>query len=156
MVQKYTLVSLMTPIGVVAINRRKKPFRGMWNLIGGKVEPGETNLAGAARETYEEAGVRLPEYRFTDLGVLDWFVDDELVGLIYLYTAKIGDELGLPRNTREGILAALDPEWLSAPNNMGAVPDVREVLPHMMTGKTGQHLEARYAGDELISVHALN
>lgn len=153
--KKYTLVSLMTPLGVVAINRQKTPFRGMWNLIGGKVEPGETNLAGAARETYEETGVRLPEYRFTDLGVLDWYIDDELVGLIYLYSAKIGDELGLPRTTREGILASLDPAWLSASDNMGAVPDARAVLPEMMSGRTGLHLVARYTGDELTKFEVL-
>lgn len=150
--QKYTLISLVTPIVVVAINRQKKPFKGMWNLIGGKVEAGETLLAGAARETYEETGVKLPEQRFTALGVLDWQVDGELVGEIYLFTAKIGDELGLPRQTREGLLAAVAPAWLGAPDNLGAVPDVRAVLPTMQSGRTNLHLQAAYRGDELLAV----
>ncbi|WP_127848431.1 NUDIX domain-containing protein [Lacticaseibacillus hulanensis] len=155
MVKKYTLVSMLTPLGVVAINRRKPPFRGMWNLIGGKVEKGETLLACAARETHEETGVLLPEYRFTSLGVLDWYVDGELVGLIYLYSAKVGDELGLPRVTREGLLASVDPSWLSAPDNQGAVPDARAVLPAMLSGRSNLHLVARYTGDELTQFEEL-
>ncbi len=152
MMKTYTLISLMTPLGVVAINRRKPPFVGMWNLIGGKVEPNETILAGAVRETHEETGVLLAAERFTALGVLDWVVDGELIGLIYLFTASIGDELALPRMTREGLLAALDPDWLSLPTNLGAVPDVKEVLPRMMSGQTDLALVARYAGDDLLAV----
>ncbi|MCI1283392.1 MAG: NUDIX domain-containing protein [Lacticaseibacillus songhuajiangensis] len=150
----YTLIALQTPVGVVAINRRKVPFRGMWNLIGGKVEPGEQRLTGAARETFEETGVRLDEARFTELGKMDWVIDDQLVGTIYLYSAVIGDELQLPRMTREGLLAALDPDWLALPDNQGSIPDMHAVLPLMMSGKTGMQLTARYAGDDFLELTA--
>lgn len=148
----YTLIALQTPVGIVAINRRKVPFRGMWNLIGGKVEPEETRLAGAARETFEETGVRLAEERFTELGRMNWVVDDELIGVIYLYSAVIGSELSLPRMTREGLLAALDPDWLALADNQGSIPDLHAVLPRMMSGKTGMQLTARYAGDDFLTL----
>ena len=148
----YTLIALQTPVGVVAINRRKVPFRGMWNLIGGKIEPGETRLTGAARETFEETGVRLTEDRFTELGKMDWVIDEQLVGKIYLYQAVIGDELQLPRMTREGLLAALDPDWLALDDNQGSIPDLHAVLPRMMSGKTGMRLTASYVGDDFIAL----
>lgn len=148
----YTLIALQTPLGVVAINRRKVPFRGMWNLIGGKVEPGETPLAGAVRETFEESGVRLDTQRFQQVGTLDWVVDGQSIGMIYLFTASIGSELSLPRMTREGLLAALDPAWLGARDNQGAVPDVKEVLPRMLSGRTDMDLVAHYRGNDFIAI----
>lgn len=150
--QAYTLIALNTPLGVVAINRRKVPFKGMWNLIGGKVEPEEQPLAGAARETFEETGVRLETQRFTAVGVMDWVVDGDVIGVIHLFTASIGAELQLPRMTREGLLAALDPEWLGAPDNQGAIPDVHAVLPLMLSGRTGMTLAAHYQGDTFIKL----
>ncbi|WP_155286779.1 NUDIX domain-containing protein [Lacticaseibacillus zhaodongensis] len=150
--KNYTLIALQTPVGVVVINRRKIPFKGMWNLIGGKVEPGEDILTGAVRETFEESGVRLDAERFTKLGVMDWRIDGELVGKIYLFTVRIGSELALPRMTREGLLAALDPEWLAAPDNQGTIPDLIEVLPQMMSGRTDLDLTANYAGDDFIGL----
>ncbi|WP_028658840.1 NUDIX hydrolase [Nocardioides insulae] len=44
---------------------------GQWALPGGKVEPGETPLAGALREAEEEVGLPAAEVRV--LGVLDDF-----------------------------------------------------------------------------------
>ena len=36
----------------------------MWSCLAGFVEPGETLEAAAARETYEEAGVRVRDVRY--------------------------------------------------------------------------------------------
>ncbi|WP_054650860.1 hypothetical protein [Lacticaseibacillus pantheris] len=72
---------------------------------------------------------------------------------MYLYLADTDDQLRLPRNTREGILAALEPEWVTLPDNQGVVPDLQPLLP-LMLREHGLNLEARYRGDELISVQA--
>ena len=37
--------------------RRKEPYRGRLNLVGGKIESGEDHLAAAYRELAEETGV---------------------------------------------------------------------------------------------------
>ncbi len=37
--------------------RRKDPYKGLFNLVGGKIEPGEDGLAAACRELYEETGI---------------------------------------------------------------------------------------------------
>ncbi len=37
--------------------RRKPPYRGLYNLVGGKIEPGESGEAAAYRELREETGI---------------------------------------------------------------------------------------------------
>lgn len=44
--------------GKVLLIQRAKPPVGLWSLPGGHVEFGETAIAAAARELYEETGVK--------------------------------------------------------------------------------------------------
>ncbi len=37
--------------------RTKNPYKGMYNFVGGKLEPGEDGFHGAYRELYEETGI---------------------------------------------------------------------------------------------------
>ena len=43
---------------VLLIKRGKPPGKGLWSLPGGKIELGETALAAARRELFEETQVR--------------------------------------------------------------------------------------------------
>lgn len=42
---------------ILFCKRKKPPYRGLWNLIGGKIEDGETSFDAAYRELYEETGI---------------------------------------------------------------------------------------------------
>lgn len=53
-----TLVYCVRDGRVLLLRRAKEPCRGMWTAPGGKVEPGESPAACAARELYEETGLR--------------------------------------------------------------------------------------------------
>jgi len=37
--------------------RLKDPYKGLYNLVGGKIEPDEDGLAAAYRELFEETGI---------------------------------------------------------------------------------------------------
>ena len=37
--------------------RLKEPYKGLYNLVGGKIEPNEESLSAAYRELYEETGI---------------------------------------------------------------------------------------------------
>ena len=37
--------------------RRKEPYKGLYNLVGGKIENGEDSLTAAYRELHEETGI---------------------------------------------------------------------------------------------------
>ena len=42
---------------VLFCKRTKEPFKGLYNFVGGKVEPGEASFAAACRELLEETGI---------------------------------------------------------------------------------------------------
>jgi len=57
--QGYNLIVLYDPSceRILMCRRKKDPYNGLYNLIGGKIEPGEDHLEAAYRELYEETGV---------------------------------------------------------------------------------------------------
>ncbi|MCI9419073.1 MAG: NUDIX domain-containing protein [Eubacterium sp.] len=55
---------------VLFCKRAKEPFRGLYNFVGGKVEPGELSFNAAYRELLEETGIGRDQiclYRLMDL-----------------------------------------------------------------------------------------
>ncbi|WP_262315587.1 NUDIX hydrolase [Lacticaseibacillus parakribbianus] len=134
MVQKLTVVLVATPAGIVMINRRKPPYRGLWNGLGGKVEPGETPLEGAVREVKEESGVALALADTVPAGLVHWHVDGKLEGDLYLYYAHTKAAVAA-QDTREGLLATRPLDWLQAPDNLGLVADLKALLPHVLAGE---------------------
>ena len=53
------LIAVYDPSGtrVLMCKRRKNPYLGLYNLIGGKIEPGEEHMHAAYRELWEETGI---------------------------------------------------------------------------------------------------
>ena len=49
--------------------RAKQPYKGMYNFVGGKAEPGETDEEAAYRELFEETGISKEDIK------LDHFMD---------------------------------------------------------------------------------
>ena len=43
--------------------RQKDPYKGLYNFVGGKVEPGEDAEAAAYRELFEETGITRRQIR---------------------------------------------------------------------------------------------
>ncbi len=96
----YTLCLVRQGEQFLLLNRQKQPAMGMWNGVGGKIEPGETPSAAVIRETFEETGIMLSQVQFAGTAVLR---AEQAVG-IYLYLADLpdGQTLATPRATREG------------------------------------------------------
>jgi len=62
---------------------------GRWNAPGGKLLIGETPEAGAAREMYEEAGLRVRDLRFH--GVLNFYLgrSKKLDQTVFVYSSRL-------------------------------------------------------------------
>ena len=46
-------------ISVLLCKRRKNPYKGLLNFVGGKLEPDEDSAAAAYRELREETGIQI-------------------------------------------------------------------------------------------------
>ena len=54
-----TIIAVIDHTGgtMLMCRRRKNPYMGMYNLVGGKIEPGEESAHAAYRELSEETGI---------------------------------------------------------------------------------------------------
>ncbi|MGN1146848.1 MAG: NUDIX hydrolase [Lachnospiraceae bacterium] len=57
--QGYNCIMIYDKTGerLLFCKRTSNPYKGKYNLVGGKIEPGEDHFAAAYRELYEETGI---------------------------------------------------------------------------------------------------
>ena len=55
--------------------RRKEPFKGLYNFVGGHIEPGEDGMTAAYRELREETGVTGEDIVLHHVMTLDYPLD---------------------------------------------------------------------------------
>ncbi len=133
-----TLLFLKRRESVLLIRKKRGHGAGKINGPGGKLDPGETPVAGAVRETLEETGIEVldPElhgrFRFVDLKAPQWF------GYVFLGREYRGE----PVETAEAI-----PFWCP----IDALPfaemwdDDRVWLPRLLAG---ERLEGDFLFDD--------
>ena len=112
----YTLCFLTRGSRVLLLRRRNPPNQGLWNGVGGRLEPGELPLAACLREVREETGYVLATARFT--GVLTWSGFEIGDGGLYLFAAPA--PAGEPAACAEGELRWRQKAWmLTSPQVVG-------------------------------------
>ncbi|MFC6171720.1 NUDIX hydrolase [Loigolactobacillus jiayinensis] len=151
MAYKYTLALLHYQDQLLVLNRRKPPYPGQWNGIGGKLETGETPENAARREIFEETGIAAADYLLTTAGVIDWFIAGQYIDSIYLYTAELHeiDVTAYPQQMREGLLNFFPVAWLTQPANLGVVPDFKRLLEPALAGKQQRYI-TNFVDEQLI------
>jgi len=57
--QGFNVIWVFNPTAdkVLMCKRRKEPYKGLYNLVGGKIDPNEDGFAAAYRELREETGI---------------------------------------------------------------------------------------------------
>ena len=96
--KKYNVIMVFntTYDKLLMCHRRKEPFRGLSNLVGGKIEAGENGLDAAYRELREETGIGKADIRLTPLMDFRYHLSDILlevyVGKLKREVAVSGDE----------------------------------------------------------------
>ena len=85
-----SLVVVKSPAGFMLLKNR---FRGLWEIAGGMIEPGETPRQCAARECLEESGYTIDGLRFIGLMKFflapGWFSEESGVEYTALYCADV-------------------------------------------------------------------
>lgn len=65
--QGYNVILVYNPQmdQLLMCHRKKQPYMGLYNLVGGKIEPGEDGLDAAYRELFEETGITRQDITLT-------------------------------------------------------------------------------------------
>ena len=71
---------------VLICRRLKEPYKGLYNLVGGKIEPGEDNLSAAYRELYEETNITSNDIKLVHLMDFTYFLADSCRVEVYVGT----------------------------------------------------------------------
>ncbi|WP_295154218.1 NUDIX hydrolase [uncultured Ruminococcus sp.] len=98
MVQGYNCIIVLAPQGDrwLMCKRRKDPYKGLYNLVGGKIEQGEDGETAAYRELFEETSLSRDKIKLERLMTFDYPMDGCYVevwaGQLKEYTEVSGDE----------------------------------------------------------------
>ena len=63
--------------------RSKEPYKGLYNFVGGQVEPGEDNYTAAYREMFEETGISKNDIELDHFMDLNYFKYENNVQVYY-------------------------------------------------------------------------
>ena len=76
MMKRFNVIAVFSPDGqkILMCLRRKDPYKGLYNLVGGKLEPGEDSESAAYRELYEETGITCSDVTLTHLMDMDYYL----------------------------------------------------------------------------------
>lgn len=77
----YNVIAVFAPDRrtMLMCRRVKDPYKGLLNMVGGKIESGEDGCTAAYRELFEETGITRGDIRITHLMTFTYPLCDEYV-----------------------------------------------------------------------------
>lgn len=63
--------------------RAKEPYKGLYNFVGGKAEPGESDEDAAYRELFEETGISKDDIKLDHFMDIDYFKYENHICIYY-------------------------------------------------------------------------
>lgn len=77
---------------VLLVQRANEPSRGLWSIPGGRIEPGESARAAAAREVREETGLEIEVGELLMTVELGPYVVEDFAATVTGGTLRAGDD----------------------------------------------------------------
>ncbi len=141
---RYTLCLLTRDDDILMLHRNRPPNQGLWNGVGGRVEPGESPRACILREVREETGFVLLDVTFA--GLLTWEGFEIPAGGLYLFTAAAPS--GEPHACSEGELAWKPREWVFTSPEV--VSNIHIFGPLVLDGAPSQQYNFSYRDGRIV------
>ena len=134
----FTLCFLLYEADVLLIHRQFPPNQGLWNGVGGHIEPGETPRQAIIREVAEETGFHISDPEFS--GILTWDGFEIAPGGIVIFTAEVPHRNFV--SNHEGTLAWKSQSW--ACSSPQVVDNIHVFLPRILAGDPPLHYHFSY------------
>lgn len=117
--------------------RRKNPYKGLLNLVGGKIEKGEDHLDAAYRELLEETGITRDDIEITRLMTFDYPLDGCFVEV---YAGQLSREITPSGDENELLWVDLgenffDMNFYAGEGNIGHILEILKLHPELCTIK---------------------
>lgn len=135
------LICVIDPDSRLALfcKRRRPPYQGLYNFVGGKIEPGEDGLQAAYRELFEETGITGDDVSLTHMMNLEYPLEH---GRMEIYAGRLkrpvcvhGDEndlLWLPLTEN-----FFDVSRFAGIGNVGHILEYARILPQVIAPEAG-------------------
>lgn len=91
---------------VLLCRRRRDPYRGKFNFVGGKIEPGEEGSAAAYRELWEETGISSQDITLTHFMDEVFYTADPCT--VEVYVGRLRQDLAVKGEENELFWLPLD------------------------------------------------
>ena len=129
----YNVVAVFSPDRqtMLMCKRVKDPYKGLFNMVGGKIESGEDGYAAAYRELFEETGITRDDIRLVHLMDFSYPLCDEYVEV---YAGGLNREVTL-REEKNPLL------WISTDSNFF---DMREFAGEGNIGHIMEHIKLHW------------
>lgn len=130
----YNVIAVFSPDRqtMLMCRRAKDPYKGLYNFVGGKIEPGEDGHSAAYRELYEETGITKTDIRLVHLMDFSYPLCDEYVEV---YVGGLDREITV-REEKNPLF------WISTDNNFfdmskfAGEGNIGHIMEHIKIHKT--------------------
>jgi 8-oxo-dGTP diphosphatase len=155
MTYTYTLAFIRRNDDILLINRNKKPWKGAWNGVGGKIQNDESPLECIIREIREETNIIVHPNQIIDKGILTWTHFDANGNGLHLFMVEVDEDLEYltPRKTEEGILDWKSIAWINDYENEGIAKNIPYFLPKLLNSHHRYHVHCIFEDRILKSVN---
>ncbi|MGD8190810.1 NUDIX hydrolase [Brevibacillus ginsengisoli] len=156
----YTVCFLKQKDKLLMLNRESQPNMGLWNGVGGKIEPGESAQESVIREVREETGMVVDQVQFG--GIVTWEAslpqtDKPAKEGMYLFLAELPEDMEITpvQKMEEGILAWKEISWVMNTKNLGIASNIRSFLPNLLAGHEPREYFCTYQQDQFSNCEVL-
>lgn len=111
--------------------RRKEPYKGLLNLVGGKIEENEEHISAAYRELWEETGITKDSIKLFHLLDFNYPLDDCFVEV---YAGRLKTDIEVFGDENELIWVSLNEDFFDCQRFAGE-GNIGHMLMHIYLHK---------------------